>query len=102
MASLSEPLDPDQPNQLITVTRRPAPDLPDYVLRTHINWYIQTNVTPPGYYLHIEELNEYDAVELVDSHWHRIYTLEGSYYTCLADRIKPGTEGSRFWRITDP
>jgi len=102
MASLLELFDPDQPNQLIAVTRRSAHNLSDYVLGTHINWYIQTNVTPPGYYIHIEDLNEYDTVELIDFYWHCVYTTGGSYYTCLADRIEPEQEGSGFWRITDP
>src|SRR5882757_7176447 len=102
MASLSELFDPDQPNQLLIVNRRPENDLPDYVLGDSIHWFIQSNVTAPGYYLWSETFQDYDAVEFFDTHWHRIFANKGSYFTCLNDHIKPETEGTGYWQITDP
>ena len=102
MALLSEPFDPDQPNQLLVVNRRPEPDLPDHVLGDSIHWFIQSNITAPGYYLWSKTFQEYDAVEFFDTHWHRVFANEGSYFTCLNDCIEPETEGTGYWRITDP
>src|SRR6267154_1740588 len=102
MASLSEPFDPDQLNQLIVVNRRPAHDLPEYILGDSITRFIRSNITAPGYYIWSNTFQDYDIVEFFDTHWYRIFANKGSYFTCLNDCIKPETESTGYWKITDP
>src|SRR6267154_1320559 len=102
MASLSELFDLDQPNQLIVVNRRPAHDLPDHVLGDSITWFIRSNVTALGYYIWSNTFQDYNAVEFFDTHWYHVFANKGSYFTCLNDHIEPETEGTGYWKITDP
>src|SRR6267154_3067680 len=67
-----------------------------------ITWFIRSNVTAPGYYIWSNHFQDYDAVEFFDTHWYRIFANEGSYFTCINDRIEPGAESTGYWRITDP
>ena len=93
---------PDQLNQLIVVNRRPAHDLPEYILGDSITRFIRSNITAPGYYIWSNTFQDYDIVEFFDTHWYRIFANKGSYFTCLNDCIEPETESTGYWKITDP
>ena len=95
MARLERPFNTANPSEFIRVYCRDEDDLPHY-LKNLIHWQ------EDGYYLSLPYESEPRAVEFLDNNWYFVFQHEGRWFTTQEDRIHPNTQGSGYWRITDP
>jgi hypothetical protein len=99
-ASLQQPFNYTDPSEVIKATRRTEDNVPDYV-KGEVLWHQDPDFLP-GYYLYDYRPQEYRPVEFLDNHWHYLFHHQGSDFISLSNRIKPHTQGTGYWRTTDP
>ena len=94
-----QPFNTENPDAPVQVTLRTTPDLPAHVL-DQVRWTEYLGHT--GYHIQNIVNNLWYPVEFINDHWHWVYNTDGRFFTSLDDRIEPYTEGTGYWRLTDP
>jgi hypothetical protein len=100
MAQLDRPFDLENLQDLTSLTRQTSDDLPDYIKDT-VQW-LDLPDYPLGYYIYNHSEQQYTPVEYLENYWYHIYQYSGIAYTSLGECIEPHTQGTGYWRITDP
>src|SRR5882762_10107390 len=101
MASLSRPFDEQNPTELIRVTRRTTDDLPPHV-KDQIQWKDDLPGHSPGYYLYIPDADIIKPLEFIKNFWYPLFVYTGTAFTSLEERIEPHTEGTGYWKLSEP
>ena len=98
---MEKPFEQSNPTELLKITRRTSDDLPAHV-KDLVKWRTREDGALPGYYVYDPREDRHQPVEFIDNHWHKLFVYSGTAYVSLSDRIDPFTQGTGYWKTSDP